>query len=145
VAPALRIGYLIAKESQMTQVLTQKISDTGFSAPLINQEICSYFMDHCISEQIDKVNAGYKRKADFLKKQIDEKLHPWLENCTGGEAGFYYYFTFKTIETHKDSPFFKFLSRTTGNLSVDGKSEKNARLVYIPGNICAQGERGKIK
>lgn len=143
VAPALRIGYMIAKDSDFTKVVTQKISDTGFSAPLINQEICSYFLEHFISDQISKVNAGYKRKADFIKSTIEQKLKNWIESFTGGEAGFYFYFTFKDIETHKHSDFFNYLSRTTGKPAIDGKEQKKERLIYIPGEICATGKKAK--
>ncbi len=51
---------------------------------------------------------------------IDERLGGLLENVTGGQAGFYYYITFKDIETHEGSDFFKFLTRTTGNDDIDG-------------------------
>lgn len=143
IAPALRIGYMIAKESDFTKVITQKVSDTGFSAALINQEICSYFLDHFISDQLSKVNAGYKQKADFIKQAVEQKLNKWIESYTGGEAGFYFYFTFKDIETHKHSDFFNYLSRTTGNPLIDGVTRKKERLIYIPGEICATGEKAK--
>ncbi|MCQ2607670.1 MAG: pyridoxal phosphate-dependent aminotransferase [Bacteroidales bacterium] len=135
IAPALRIGYAISDDTDIMRALIQKTGDIGFSAPLINQEMSARFIDTYISNHALAVRDGYRRKADFLKKCIEENLGPYLERYSGGQAGFYFYLTFKEIETHSQSSFFKFLSRTTGDSTIDG-NPKNPRLVYVPGNIC---------
>jgi len=136
-APALRIGYVIGPPGEILRGLVQKVSDTGFSAPLIMQEMACYLLDLHVREQVNRVNAGYRKKAKAVKEWIDTYLGEYLECYTGGDAGFYYYLTFKSIETHEKSPFFAYLSRTTGDVATDGPSHnKNPRVIYIPGEFC---------
>lgn len=138
IAPALRIGYAIADDSELMRVLIQKTSDIGFSAPLINEEMAARFLDCYIDEHALQVRAGYKQKSDALKMLIQKYLSAYLERFSGGQAGFYFYLTFSQIETHPDSLFFKFLSRKTGDSAVDG-NPMNPRLIYVPGCFCVSG------
>lgn len=135
IAPALRIGYAIADDSELMKVLIQKTSDIGFSAPLINEEMASRFIDEYIDSHALAVRDGYRKKSDLLKALIQKHLGMYLERFSGGQAGFYFYLTFRTIETHSKSHFYKFLSRTTGNINVDG-NPKLPRLIYVPGEFC---------
>ncbi|MCQ2959221.1 MAG: pyridoxal phosphate-dependent aminotransferase [Bacteroidales bacterium] len=135
IAPALRIGYAIGDDSNLFRALIQKTSDIGFSAPLINEEISAHFIDKYIDGHALTVRAGYREKSDCLKLLIDEHLGKYLERYSGGQAGFYFYLTFKEIETHTQSQFFKYLSRTTGDAEVDGNPMKS-RLIYVPGEFC---------
>ncbi|MBN2487191.1 MAG: aminotransferase class I/II-fold pyridoxal phosphate-dependent enzyme [Bacteroidales bacterium] len=139
IAPALRIGYMICPDNQMAKLLVQRTSDIGFSAPLINQEIASWLIDNFLQQQRDIVNAGYQKKATFIKNLINGHLKPYIERYSGGDAAFYFYLTLKNIPVGPGSKFFKFLSRTTGNAEIDGLPEKKPRLVYIPGTICSKG------
>ncbi len=143
-APALRIGYLIGPESGLMKALIQNVSDTGFSAPLFTQEIASWLLEHHISAQVDNVNQGYRKKAQKVSAWIQELLGPYLEDCRGGQAGFYYYLTFKGIQTREGTPFFKYLARCTGNADLDGTaSAKKARVLYIPGEFCVD-QKGRM-
>jgi len=136
-SPALRIGYLIASPGPLLNALIQKTADTGFSAPLFCQEIASRLLDAHIEKQLARVNRGYREKAHAVRGWIERELGPWLENCTGGSAAFYFYLTLKDIATDESSLFFKYLTRTTGNPDIDGQdSNKNARVLYIPGCHC---------
>ncbi|MDC7224419.1 MAG: pyridoxal phosphate-dependent aminotransferase [Spirochaetales bacterium] len=137
IAPALRMGYMIAPPGDLLKTVIQKISDTGFSAPLINQEISSWLLEHKLEDQLAFVNRGYREKALLLRPAIEEKLGPWLEECIGGSAGFYFYLTFRHIQTGEGSPFFRWLNRITGLDEVDRPGgEKGARVIYIPGDFC---------
>jgi len=144
-SPALRIGYLIGKQSPLLNALVQKTADTGFSAPLFSQEIASHLLDHHIEDQIARVNRGYHEKVHTIKGWLERELGPWLETCTGGNAAFYFYLTFKDIPTDEDSLFFKYLTRTTGDPTIDGPdSNKHARVLYIPGCHCVH-PRGALQ
>ncbi|MBN2625670.1 MAG: pyridoxal phosphate-dependent aminotransferase, partial [Spirochaetales bacterium] len=145
IAPALRLGYMFCPRGILRNALVQRVNDIGFSAPLVNQEIASWLLDHKLEEQLATVNRGYREKARILRPAIERLLDPWLEECIGGSAGFYFYLTFKDTATGENSPFFKWLNRTTGVESIDftGK-EKNPRVIYIPGDFCVH-PRGELK
>lgn len=136
-SPALRIGYMIGNDGPFLRALIQKTSDVGFSAPLITQEIASYMLDHHILGQIQRVNQGYREKAQEIKKLIEGPLSDFLEQYSGGKAGFYFYLTFDKVQTNEGSAFFNYLARTTGNTEIDGPFEnKNPRVIYVPGQFC---------
>jgi len=136
-APALRIGYMIGNDCSFLRAMIQKTSDVGFSAPLITQEIASYLLDHHVQKQIDTVNQGYRQKARAVKGFIEEHLGDVISACSGGKAGFYFYLTFDGIQTTEESAFFTYLSRTTGDIAIDGPdTDNNPRVIYLPGEFC---------
>ncbi len=136
-APGLRIGYMIGPDTSFMRAMVQYNSDVGFSAPVMNQEIASYLLDHHASEQMRTVNLGYREKGRKTGEWIARYLGPHVEECSGGSAGFYYYLTLKNCETGEGSPFFHYLARTTGDEEIDGPGRnKKPRVVYIPGDYC---------
>ena len=136
-APALRIGYMIGDDSPFLRAIVQRTSDSGFSAPMITQTIASWLLDNQITAQLENVRAGYRRKADAVRKWLQEHLGADLDTVSGGKAGFYFYLTFREVETHEGSAFFRYLTRTTGDETIDGLPDaKNPRVIYIPGEYC---------
>jgi DNA-binding transcriptional MocR family regulator len=128
---------MIGRDGPFLRAMVQRTSDTGFSAPLIAQEISSYLLDYHVRDQIDRVREGYRHKALEVKGWIDELLGDVVCECRGGQAGFYYYLTLDGVETTEGSPFFRFLARTTGAKQYDGPPEATKpRVVYIPGEFC---------
>jgi DNA-binding transcriptional MocR family regulator len=127
IAPALRIGYLLGPDGPFLQAMIQKTSDTGFSAPPFVQEMAGCLLDRGIEEQLRAVNAGYREKALAVRSGIQEYLGPYLAECRGGSAGFYFYLTMSQVETHTESRFFRALADGTGG---------RPRVIYLPGEYC---------
>jgi 2-aminoadipate transaminase len=127
IAPALRIGYLLGPDRPFLHAMIQKTSDTGFSAPPFVQEMAGYILENGIDEQLRAVNAGYREKAQAVRAAIEEQLGPFVAECRGGSAGFYFYLTMKSVETHPASPFFHQLTEAPGG---------QPRIIYIPGEYC---------
>jgi len=119
------------------KAITQKTSDTGFSAPLLNQEMAAYMLENRIAAQLRQVNAGYRAKAVRIEQALHETMGPWLEEVRGGQAGFYFYLTLRGIATDEQSPFFRYLARSTGQEDIDGPADARfPRVIYIPGEFC---------
>jgi 2-aminoadipate transaminase len=146
-APGLRIGYMIGSPGRFLSAIVQRTSDSGFSAPMITQGIASRLLDTHITEQLENVRSGYRQKANAVGEWLSEYLGDQLEAISGGKAGFYFYLTFHEVETNEGSAFFRYLTRTTGDESIDGApGDRNPRVIYIPGEYCVHpaGELGEV-
>jgi 2-aminoadipate transaminase len=136
-APALRIGYIIGPKGDLMAALQERNSDAGFSASVINQQIAAVLLNEFLPTQQRSVLDGYRQRAVEVRKRIDDTLADHIEEVRGGQAGFYFYITFKEIVTHDTSDFYRYLSRTTGNDTIDGSlGAMLPRVAYIPGQYC---------
>ena len=137
-SPSFRLGYVVGKPTSLLAAIQERNSDVGFSASPLNQYIAAVLLTQVLKPQRQRVLQGYREKAQAMMERIDQQLGPYLESYTGGRAGFYFYLTFKDIETHPESDFYRYLNRCTGDPAIDGE-HLNAcppRLAYIPGSFC---------
>lgn len=138
-APAFRIGYVLGPKGAFMSALQERNSDAGFSASVINQQVASVLLRDFLPLQQRRVLEGYRQRAAAVRAAIDTSLGGYVEEVRGGQAGFYFYITFKRIQTHDNSTFYRFLSRTTGDVEVDGLiGAKNPMVAYIPGQYCVR-------
>ena len=145
-APALRIGTMVGPDSPLLRAMVQRTSDVGFSAPMVCQEAASVLLRRHAETQVAQVNEGYRRKAGEVSAWLKECLGDVLEDLRGGQAGFYFYLTLREIETHGESAFFRFLTRTTGDRAVDMRgTSKRERVVYIPGEYCVHPDGDMVE
>jgi hypothetical protein len=122
---------MIGSGGRFMSAMVQRTCDCGLCASQ------SWLLDHQIQAQLAKVRAAYRQKALTLRSWVADQLGGELECVRGGCAGFYLYLTFRHVETCEGSPFFRYLTRTTGDESVDGPAgNRNPRVLYIPGQIC---------
>jgi 2-aminoadipate transaminase len=137
VAPALRIGFIIGPRGPLMDALVQHTCDVGFSAPLFCQEIASYLLDREGPKRLKEVQAVYRQRALGARAAIEKYLGWALEDLSGGQAGFYFYLTFREIETAEGSLFFRYLTRTIGDPEIDGPPDRrHPRVMYLPGQFC---------
>jgi DNA-binding transcriptional MocR family regulator len=140
-APSFRLGYVIGKASPLLAAIQERNSDVGFSASPLNQSIAAVMLAEVLQQQQSHVLAGYRIKAQAMIERMDQQLGPYLETYSGGRAGFYFYLTFKNIETHPNSDFYRYLHRTTGIRDIDGEGQNGPpRVAYIPGSFCVLPE-----
>ena len=133
-APAIRIGTMIGPDTPLFRAMVQRTSDVGFSAPMLAQEMAAVMLERYVDEQVNKVKRMYRRKAEEVEVALNTQLGDAVENYTGGHAGFYYYVTLRDLETTEDSPFFRYLTRSTGDARIDApRGETGTRVIVIPG------------
>ena len=76
-------------------------------------------------ESAEAIVTGAQRMNAMIQDLVDsarlESGQLKLEDVSGGEAGFYYYLTFRRTQTQEGSRFYQYASRTTGCPTVDGK------------------------
>ncbi len=139
IAPALRVGYLIGQEGPFMAAMVQNASDTTLGPPPLNQYVAADLLNSRRSD----AHTTYTGKAKQVRAWLDRDLASHLVDVRGGQAGFYFYLTFKLTATHERSTFFQFLTRTTGDASIDRPSGTvPPRVIYLPGEYCVyrQGE-----
>ncbi len=140
-APALRIGFILGPTGELMSALEERNSDAGFSASVINQQIAAVLLNEFLPLQRRSVLDGYRERAVDVMKAIENQLSGYIEEVRGGQAGFYFYITFKDIATDDQSDFYRFLSRTIGDESIDGSShDLKPRVAYIPGQYCVRAD-----
>ena len=148
-APALRIGYLLGPRGPLLDALVQRTSDVGFSAPLVNQAVASYLLDHFGDQQVRCVNRAHHDRATRIRNWIERYLGDELEELVGGQAGFYFYVTLRHTDTREGSDFYCYCNRATGDPQLDGPTScPKPRVAYIPGACCVHpngdyAERGR--
>ena len=144
-APALRIGYLLGPDGPLMNAMVQKTSDTGFSAPLFVQEMAELPAGPAHRGATARRERRLPRKSGGgAARGSSGAWEPFLAECRGGSAGFYYYLTFRDVETHPSSPFFRFLTRTTAMRRWTARrAEALPRVIYIPGEYCVH-PRGEL-
>ena len=64
----------------------QRTSDIGFSAPPINQEIAAHLLEHEVSAQVTRVNAGYRERTRATAAAIERDLGAEVARRRGGSA-----------------------------------------------------------
>ena len=143
-APSLRIGYVVGEDGPFMRALVQRTSDVGFSAPVLMQALAAYMLEHHIEAQLQRVNTEYRQKSERTAEMIKDYLGAHLEHVTGGQAGFYFYLTFRKILTGPQSAFFKYCTRTADDNAING-DPLNRRVIYVPGEYCVHAEGALVE
>ncbi len=119
-APSLRIGYIIAKESFVSRLKILKQGDDLYSSNILQQMTLTYFHNYNFENHKKRLRRFYKAKRDFMQMCLDKEFGNLIEYRIP-EGGFFFWVKFKGLNT--------------SNLLDEAKKYK---ILFVPGNCFGE-------
>lgn len=122
-APSLRIGYIIAKESFIRKLKVLRQGDDLYSSNILQQMVLKYFQTYNYENHKKRLRRFYKAKRDFMQMCLDKEFGASINYITP-EGGFFFWIEFKAIKI--------------SDLLLLAQSEK---VLIVPGTCFELGTR----
>ena len=146
--PGTRVGWALGNTASMTPAICEAL--LASPADPVDMTVAAKVLPQISPETISALHRDYRIASVAVMRSLRTYFGGTLTDCLGGRAGYHYLATLASTETAYNSAFERFLSRKTGDASIDtvelesGETVPAPAVLYMPGTECfhPDSERG---